>query len=758
MYRMSFAILLSILLLSSAALAEVPRVITVQGILTEDTGGPVSDGQHSAIFKFFRGEDSGPQIWESEEEIATVRGLFNHSLTLPVNHQGFFNDEIWLEITLYDGGVLEPRIQLTAAPFAMRAAVADSVVGGSSGGGEDDDWVINGDDIAHASGRVFVGVTGRGDAPERRTTEERDDRYPSTSKLFVQGTNEGFFARLIENDVVAVGRSAIYGSRTRQVVAPGGGFAEWHTNTAVTGHNEWGDSYTFGVAGYTWDDFPHTAGVLGAFYNGTSYAALGYLDANSRPWSLYTDSDARIGGTAEVGGFKMETGAAAGYILTSNSSGEASWQLGTGSGNDGDWMVAADDLYHDGGGIVAIGTSTPEPMTNNEAAFQVVGMVNPALLLDEVSGSFSRWAIYNQAYYGRLVFGRTTSNSGLAPALMTLSGTGRLALGGLDSEANLKVPGGNGNVYSHEGDFNVGDADNQFRLGVFTSGGLMGEVNMRANSSTGTAALHLGVDDHDVVRIGTIDVDFVDASGTRMVQIHTSEAGNDLGSRIDLYSTTYGNPILSLDAQSSTSGGGATISMKQETGLTGMNLQAQENGYGGGILRMYNASGHQSLTLDAHYSASGTSRVITDALEITGGADLSEQFDVVGGKGQPEPGMVVCIDPGRPGQLTLSGNAYDRRVAGVISGAGDVRPGMLMGQRGSVADGDLPVALVGRVYVWADASNGPITPGDLLTTSSTPGHAMRVDDHTRAMGAILGKAMTGLDQGRGLVLVLVSLQ
>ena len=68
------------------------------------------------------------------------------------------------------------------------------------------------------------------------------------------------------------------------------------------------------------------------------------------------------------------------------------------------------------------------------------------------------------------------------------------------------------------------------------------------------------------------------------------------------------------------------------------------------------------------------------------------------------------------------------------------------------------VALTGRVYVLADASNGAIHPGDLLTTSRTPGHAMKVTDHTRGQGAILGKAMTGLSKGKGMVLVLVTLQ
>jgi hypothetical protein len=60
--------------------------------------------------------------------------------------------------------------------------------------------------------------------------------------------------------------------------------------------------------------------------------------------------------------------------------------------------------------------------------------------------------------------------------------------------------------------------------------------------------------------------------------------------------------------------------------------------------------------------------------------------------------------------------------------------------------------------VQADAANGAIRPGDLLTTSSTPGHAMKVTDHARAQGAILGKAMTSLAEGKGMVLVLVTLQ
>jgi hypothetical protein len=122
-----------------------------------------------------------------------------------------------------------------------------------------------------------------------------------------------------------------------------------------------------------------------------------------------------------------------------------------------------------------------------------------------------------------------------------------------------------------------------------------------------------------------------------------------------------------------------------------------------------------------------------------------------------EPGTVVVIDPLAPGKLRASDAAYDPRVAGVVSGAGGVKPGLELGQRG-VADGDVRVALSGRVYVRCSAEGGAIRPGDLLTTAVLPGHAMRAGDSHRAFGAVLGKAMSGLDAGTGLVLVLVNLQ
>ncbi len=149
------------------------------------------------------------------------------------------------------------------------------------------------------------------------------------------------------------------------------------------------------------------------------------------------------------------------------------------------------------------------------------------------------------------------------------------------------------------------------------------------------------------------------------------------------------------------------------------------------------------------------------ALQITGGADIAERFPVATSRAGLEvaPGMVVSIDPTRTGSLRVANQAYDRLIAGVISGAGNIRPGIVMGQESGNGVVRHAIALSGSVWCLADAGvNGPIQAGDFLTTSTTAGHAMRATHPQRTAGATLGKAMSSLDSGRGLVLVLVHLQ
>ncbi len=134
-------------------------------------------------------------------------------------------------------------------------------------------------------------------------------------------------------------------------------------------------------------------------------------------------------------------------------------------------------------------------------------------------------------------------------------------------------------------------------------------------------------------------------------------------------------------------------------------------------------------------------------------ADCAEEFDVA----DPElaqPGTVMVID--EDGAAVPCVSPYDHRVIGVVSGAGDLRPALLLDRKGGAAR--RPIALMGKVFCRVDADQGAIRPGDLLTTSSTPGHAMRASDATHAPGTMIGKALATLDAGRGMIPILAILQ
>ncbi len=139
---------------------------------------------------------------------------------------------------------------------------------------------------------------------------------------------------------------------------------------------------------------------------------------------------------------------------------------------------------------------------------------------------------------------------------------------------------------------------------------------------------------------------------------------------------------------------------------------------------------------------------------VLNNADCAEEFDM--SEPTAEPGTVLVLDD-EPGRLRPSDAPYDTRVAGVISGAGKFRPGIVLDRKASRA-GRRPVALMGKVFCRVEANSSPVRPGTLLTTSETPGHAMAATDRDRAFGAVLGKALAGLESGCGLVPVLVALQ
>ncbi|MEU3747212.1 MULTISPECIES: hypothetical protein [Streptomyces] len=207
-----------------------------------------------------------------------------------------------------------------------------------------------------------------------------------------------------------------------------------------------------------------------------------------------------------------------------------------------------------------------------------------------------------------------------------------------------------------------------------------------------------------------------------------------------------------------------------EDGVLGVGTSSAKAGVAGvndnGGNGMY-ARGHNGIVAIALTNPpGGKAGVFQGDVEVTGdliltGGDVAEEFDVseqADGPAEVGPGTVVVLDSG--GSLAPCEHDYDTSVAGAVAGAGDRAPALVLDRHPREEnDGACrsAVAVTGKVWCQADASARPIRVGNLLTTSSTPGHAMAAVDRDAAFGAVLGKALTPLASGTGLVLVLVGL-
>jgi hypothetical protein len=260
--------------------------------------------------------------------------------------------------------------------------------------------------------------------------------------------------------------------------------------------------------------------------------------------------------------------------------------------------------------------------------------------------------------------------------------------------------------------------------------------------------------------ISAIDADQMHLQIENSTKIAIDTSGNvgigttDPGCRLDVKSTgttadiirgtAYDNSLL-FNVQEN--GGHGVAYVRDDAGSAKVQLYSNGNSYftGGNV-------GIGTKTPGAKLHVTGMARV--EAVQITG-ADVAEKFPV---SEEVRPGMVVTIDTENPGQLCLSRGAYNRCVAGVVSGAKGLPAGAILGNLPGYEDA-VPIALSGRVWVYCEAVEKAIEPGDMLTTSPTAGHAMAVTDYTKAHGAVLGKAMTSLEKGQaGLVLTLINLQ
>lgn len=252
---------------------------------------------------------------------------------------------------------------------------------------------------------------------------------------------------------------------------------------------------------------------------------------------------------------------------------------------------------------------------------------------------------------------------------------------------------------------------------------------------------------------------FVDANGrveTSSIQIQRGDSNQPVGITQEIIG---GSATMELTTTDSNGDQAPRVVLRGSADET--DIEFYRGGLGAELLTMFmsGSTGNIGIGTSNPQDVLDVNGIIrSGGVRLVGGADIAEPFDIAADS-PILPGMVVSINPDVPGALRVSEQEYDVSVVGIVSGANGIQPALTLSQHGTIADGEHPVALTGRVWCLVDAdANGPIALGDMLTTSATFGHAMRADDRNRSFGSTIGKAMTPLESGRGYVLVLVNLQ
>lgn len=327
--------------------------------------------------------------------------------------------------------------------------------------------------------------------------------------------------------------------------------------------------------------------------------------------------------------------------------------------------------------------------------------------------------------------------NGAEQIIVSISGnSGNLTAGGhgQDGDLVLKDSTGIGRVYidGQTGKIEIKNAEGQ----VIVTLGANGNLYLGGGGTDGDLVLRDN-DGHDCVLLGAGEKNLVikQPDGASIIELgrngNLEAGGGGLDGDIVLRDGSS-NQRIHLDA-----GGG--------------NIWVGGNGADGDIVLFPQSAANTEDTANATIHLDGNAGDI-----ILKNADCAEEFDVASAfVSEAEPGTVMIVD--NTGKLRPASQAYDKRVAGIVSGGGKYRPGIILDRQHDI-DNRRPLALMGKVYCKVDADFGGIEVGDLLTTSPTAGHAMKVSRPEQAFGTVIGKALGALAAGRGMVPVLVALQ
>ncbi|MFC1725635.1 hypothetical protein ACFL4T_08405 [candidate division KSB1 bacterium] len=109
--------------------AQVPDIISYQGILKDSDGMLVCTGTYSLTFKIYDSGSSGTELWTETQSVNISNGVCNVELGSVSTLDISFDRQYWLGITINSGTELTPRTKLMSVPYSLNTrSIPDSIV------------------------------------------------------------------------------------------------------------------------------------------------------------------------------------------------------------------------------------------------------------------------------------------------------------------------------------------------------------------------------------------------------------------------------------------------------------------------------------------------------------------------------------------------------------------------------------------------------------------------------------------------------
>lgn len=725
--------------------ASPPRVLSFQGRLTDASDNPISTSTQIK-FSIYNSETASgsAQLWEETQSITPdTDGLFSTMLgkTSAISQSLFAtSSSLWLGITVGSDSELIPRQQLATVAYASNAETLQGLLPITQSGAGTTNVVL----ALDSSGNLTIGGTAK------PTFQASGGQFKLSGQPLVLSTNTGS-----NGDIQLAPDGSGKIDAQKPLINTGS------TNpSGITGAVEVNDLFaihaTSSAQAVLNVNQTSTGNLISASQNGTARFIIknkggaffeGDVGLNVQSPAARLD----VGGDASASGNLTLYGGSRGIQTTSNNS------LTIGGSSTGNIFI----LPRNGSGFLGIGTSSPNNLLEvlSTSSPQVRFAYNTSNYTTvSVSSAGSTTIDANGSSAGFTFSDAVTASNGLTltTGALSLTGTsGSIALTGFGT-TSLTSTTTTGNIITL--------ADSSFAVADSATGNLINLTFTNGSANTSGTAITTGLNiagtNSAAGSGGTMDTyairvqDIAGTAGAGTQNNYGIRIGNQGQASTE---TSYG---IYIDSQTGSTNSYAAVFAGGNIGIGDTTPTEATLVVGGDIYATINSTG--SYTKALCWDDSGAS-LIQDCVGSVS-ADYMEMYAVeegieTGDLVAPGTSYVRTKDQDRLARLEKTKTPYQSSAIGIVSDSTKAGDFNSIGYNIDQKDNPMPVALNGRVLVKVSGENGPIKQGDHLTSSSTPGFAMKA---TRP-GSVVGKALENFptsqgetSQGKILVFVTIS--